>query len=190
MSDFYQILKREIEPDNSPLPAPDKEAVVLIKKQPVENSTEIIKKAGRKKKSPPLIRKGSPVLSEAEGGVVKKTRVAVVNKKNLPPKRLHAKSSYAKAAADKTEDKSGSGFLSHDTANPIWLTMAEAAKLGGIQKRTIKRAVRANAIRYRIVESRYQVDMRATLLYFLSKKKLWNKLIEFGIGQYVEKWKR
>jgi len=67
--------------------------------------------------------------------------------------------------------------------------MAEAAKLGGIQKRTIKRAIRANAIRYRIVESRYQVDMRSVLLYFFSKKKLWNKLIEFGIGQYVEKWK-
>jgi hypothetical protein len=185
MSDFYQILKREIEPDNSPLSDPDKEAVVLIKKLPVENSAN---KTGE--------------------AVIKKTRFAprkknvVVKKENGKlPKKLRAKkekSSRAKASsfvlpsgtsADKSEDGSGSEFLSHDASNPIWLTMAEAAKLGGIQKRTIKRAVRAGAIRYRIVESRYQVDLRATLLYFLSKKKLWNKLNEFGIGQYIEEWK-
>jgi hypothetical protein len=174
MSDFYQILKREIEPDNSPLPASDKEAVVLIKKLPVENSTEILKKIGKKKNSPLPSRRGREVVKK---NIEKKSRT------------INEKTSYAKATADKSEKKSGSGFLSQDADNPIWLTMAEAAKLGGIQKRTIKRAVRAGAIRYRIVESRYQVDLRATLLYFLSKKKLWNKLNEFGIGQYVQKWK-
>jgi hypothetical protein len=160
MSDFYQILKREIKPNDSPASSSEKEDGLIVKKQLVDNSVGKTKKTKGKKR------------------------------KNIPrAKKLRSKSSYAKAAADKPEDKSNSGFLSQDANNPVWLTMAEAAKLGGIQKRTIKRAIRANAIRYRIVESRYQVDMRSVLLYFFSKKKLWNKLIEFGIGQYVEKWK-
>ncbi|MDD4902235.1 MAG: hypothetical protein PHE24_03785 [Patescibacteria group bacterium] len=80
-------------------------------------------------------------------------------------------------------------MFSLKAANPIWLTMAETAKLGGVQKRTIKRALRSGHLKFRIVEGRYQVDLRSTLVYFFSRKKLWNKLIESGIGQYVEKWR-
>jgi hypothetical protein len=81
-------------------------------------------------------------------------------------------------------------FLSLEISNPIWLTMSETAKLGGIQKRTVKRALRAGFIKYKIIESRYQVDLRSALIYLFSKKKLWNKVKESGIGQYIEKWKR
>jgi hypothetical protein len=165
MSDFYQILKREIEPADSLPNSSKKEDDIKVEKTPVDNLPKNINiSLGKKIKSTRAIKKNS----------------SVKNKKSVKP--LVKKSRQKK-------DKDGSVFLTTEPANSIWLTMAEAAKLGGIKKRTIKRAIRAGAVKYRIVESRYQVDLRSTLLYFYSKKKLWNKLIEFGIGQYVEEWK-
>jgi hypothetical protein len=164
MSDFYQILKREIEPIQSPSEPEKKEDDFPVKKSPVDNSSDKTKKVKPKK-----------IKSV---GQTKKISSTENKKKTISIKKTRAK-----------KQKSDLTFLSLECANPIWLTMAEAAKLGGIQKRTIKRAVRAGAIKYRIVESRYQVDLRSVILYFFSKKKLWNKLMEFGIGQYVEKWK-
>jgi hypothetical protein len=164
MSDFYQILKREIEPDNSAPIFLNKEDNVVVEKKPVENLNGKIKKSSQKKN------KSGKIVKEDANAKTKKIR-------------LSAKKSKTKKNESDTE------FLNAQAANPIWLTMSETAKLGGVQKRTIKRALRSGHLKYRIVESRYQVDFRSALLYFFSKKKLWNKLMEFGIGQYVEKWK-
>jgi hypothetical protein len=165
MSDFYQILKREIEPANYPTSSSKKEEAVVVEKTPVDNSPQKNKFSWEKKIKP-----------------------AKKNVKNSSAKKKSRLKSAAKKSSQKKEKKN-SDFLAAEPANPIWLTMAEAAKLGGIKKRTIKRALRAGAVKYRIVESRYQVDLRSVLLYFYSKKKLWNKLLESGIGQYVEEWK-
>lgn len=164
MSDFYQILKREITP-------PDQSGNILISKneQKTNQETQIsaVDKSGKKnnlpKKIKPAKKKSSPRLK------------ITARQKNFE-KTLPKKSSEVES------------FLSLEISNPIWLTMSETAKLGGIQKRTVKRALRAGFMKYRIVESRYQVDLRSALIYLFSKKKLWNKVKEFGIGQYVEKW--
>jgi hypothetical protein len=148
MSDFYQILKREIKPEDSLPDSPEKEEGFVVEKQPVDNSPKKNKISfGKKMKPTRRIKKNFP--AEKKRGV-------------KPPAK---KSRSAK-------NKNASGFLAAEPANPIWLTMAEAAKLGGIKKRTIKRALRAGAVKYRIVESRYQVDLRSALLYFHSKKKI------------------
>jgi hypothetical protein len=158
MSDFYQILKREVEPSlggNTPQTGADD---FEIEKRPVENS---------KDKEALLIKKR----------VKTKTQTIKYAKKRLPKNKITKR------------ERIESSFLMLEPANPIWLTMAETAKLGGVQKKTIKRALRAGYLKYRIIESRYQVDLRSALLYFYSKKKLWNKLKEDGIGQYVKKWR-
>jgi uncharacterized protein with von Willebrand factor type A (vWA) domain len=176
MSDFYQILKREIEPINPPLASSKKEDDFLTEKKPVDNLADKLEKDEEKK-----IKKITRP---------KKNNSAKKENKILPAKKSRAKKEKLSIVKSAMTDKSDSEFLTIEPANPIWLTMAEAAKLGGIQKRTIKRAIRAKAIKFRIIESRYQVDLRSTLLYFFSKKKLWNKLQESGIGQYVEEWKK
>lgn len=158
MSDFYQILKREIKPGENQLNTKTKDEDFNLENDPVDNS-----------------------ISESRNKIKSQTR-AVKNK---------VKSARAKAGRtikNKRLNKN-TGLFSLKAANPIWLTMAETAKLGGVQKRTIKRALRSGHLKFRIVEGRYQVDLRSTLVYFFSRKKLWNKLIESGIGQYVEKWR-
>lgn len=73
---------------------------------------------------------------------------------------------------------------------PIWVSVSEAASLGGVQGKTIRRALKTDRnLRFRIIKNRYQIEF-GSLLYFLHKNtKLKNKLKDFGLGQYVEEWK-
>jgi|GEM_PF-775735 hypothetical protein len=161
MSDFYQILKREIEP-----------------RQPSDGEIELDKELDEKNKTVDKISDFLPDQKKKKNNKRKETgKTKIISRKKTIPSLQITK--YA----------SQNSFLSTEPDNPIWLTMAETAKLGGVQKRTVKRALRAGLIKYRIVESRYQVDFRSALIYLFSKNKLWNKVKKFGIGQYVEKWK-
>ena len=73
--------------------------------------------------------------------------------------------------------------------NPLWLSISESAKFGGITGKTIRRAIQANRIKYKIIKNRYLLDLSSVLRYLAGSKKLQNKLNQYGLGQYVEKWK-
>ena len=72
---------------------------------------------------------------------------------------------------------------------PLWLSVSEAAKIGGVKNKTIRRAILFNSIKFRIIHNRYQVDLSSVLDYLFSKTKLKNKFNQFGLGQYVDKLK-
>jgi hypothetical protein len=72
---------------------------------------------------------------------------------------------------------------------PIWVSVSEAAKLGGVQTKTIRRAIQFNYVKYKIVSNRYLIDLVTLITYLHSKTKLYNKLKYYGLGQYVDKWK-
>jgi len=65
----------------------------------------------------------------------------------------------------------------------------EAAKIAGVNNKTIRRAVLAKKIRYKVAGNRYLIDLASLIKYIISKKKLVNKFMLYGLGQYVEKWK-
>jgi len=71
----------------------------------------------------------------------------------------------------------------------LWLSVSEAANLGGVQNKTIRRAIQSNIIKYKIISNRYVVDFTSVIEYLHSKTKLKNKLDQFGLGQYVDKWR-
>lgn len=75
--------------------------------------------------------------------------------------------------------------------NSIWFSVSEAAKIGGVQGKTIRRAIKTDSnLTYKIVKNRYQIEL-SSLLNFLNKNtKLKNKLKNFGLGQYVEEWRK
>ena len=79
--------------------------------------------------------------------------------------------------------------LNNQIIKPIWLSVSEASKLGGVQAKTIRRAIQYNYVKYKIVNNRYLVDFPALITYLHTKTKLKNKLNQFGLGQYVDKWK-
>lgn len=96
--------------------------------------------------------------------------------------KLSATTDHHPRASLKTSTPS-SGF-----ANPIWVSVSEAAKLGGVQTKTIRRAISAGLITYHIRGNRYLIDFGSLLNFLRSRTKLNNKLKKTGLGQYVETW--
>ncbi len=88
----------------------------------------------------------------------------------------------------KLENKQENGINSQ-IINPIWVSVSEAAKLGGVQTKTIRRAIQFNYIKYKIISNRYLIDFPTLIAYLHTKTKLLNKLNQYGLGQYVDKWK-
>ncbi|MCX6799866.1 MAG: hypothetical protein NT091_01835 [Candidatus Falkowbacteria bacterium] len=81
-------------------------------------------------------------------------------------------------------------ILSKKIHSPIWVSVSDAAQLGGIQTKTIRRAIQSKTLEYKIVKDRYLIDLQTLIIYLYSNTKLKNKLLSKGIGQYVEKWKK
>ena len=81
-------------------------------------------------------------------------------------------------------------FPIKEVACPIWVSVSEAASLGGVQSKTIRRAIKLDPkLRYKIVKNRYQIDLGSLLAFLHKNTKLKNKLKESGLGQYVSEWK-
>ena len=79
--------------------------------------------------------------------------------------------------------------LNNEINTPIWLSVSEAAKIGGVQTKTIRRAIQYNKIKYKIIGNRYSIDLLSLIIFLNTKTKLKNKLNQSGLGQYVDKWK-
>ena len=77
--------------------------------------------------------------------------------------------------------------------NIIWLSVSEAAKLGGVQTKTIRRALKlenGEKIKFKIIKNRYQIEFGSLLTFVYSNKKLQNKFLDNGLGQYVAVWEK
>lgn len=73
---------------------------------------------------------------------------------------------------------------------PIWLSVSEAAKLGGVQGKTIRRAIKLESgLSFKINKNRYQIELGSLLIFLDKNTKLRNKLKDFGLGQYVGEWR-
>lgn len=82
-----------------------------------------------------------------------------------------------------------SNILTKEVANPLWLSISEAAKIGGVQNKTVRRAIMAKAVKYKLINNRYLIDLASFVQYLNSSTKLRNKLNQNGIGQYVDIWR-
>jgi len=81
-------------------------------------------------------------------------------------------------------------ILKYSIISPLWLSMSEAAKLGGVQTKTVRRAIKSNAVKFKVKNNRYLIDLTSLITYLHTKTKLKNKFNQSGLGQYVEKWKK
>lgn len=71
----------------------------------------------------------------------------------------------------------------------IRLSITEAARLFGVEQKTIRRAVAKQEIKYIVVRGRYKLNFESLLEWSQKRTSTKNKLIKNGIGQYVEQWR-
>jgi hypothetical protein len=89
---------------------------------------------------------------------------------------------------DSASPSSGQAGDPQVVENPIWLRVSEAAKLGGVQSKTIRRGIKSGALRYKIISNKYYIELRTLILFLHKSIKLKNKLYKNGIGQYIRHW--
>ena len=72
----------------------------------------------------------------------------------------------------------------------IWLSVSESAKLAGVDSKTIRRAIKAKTIKYRVLGNRYAIRLQSLLDFSHRNTKLRNKFYTQGLGQYIASLKK
>jgi excisionase family DNA binding protein len=73
--------------------------------------------------------------------------------------------------------------------NSIRVSISEAARLFGVDQKTIRRAIRVQEVRYIVVRGRYKLHFESLVKWSQKKPTIKNKSDKYGIGQHVDKWK-
>lgn len=94
------------------------------------------------------------------------------------------------AIKPKTRGKKRRGTIIKEVSDPIWLSLSEGSNLGSVNKKTIRRGIQSQEIKYKIIKERYFVELSSLVQYLYSKKKLKNKFLSSGLGQYVKEWRK
>lgn len=72
----------------------------------------------------------------------------------------------------------------------IWLSVSESAKMGGMDAKTIRRAIKSKKIKYKVCGNRYALRLSSLIEFAHDNVRLRNKFYHSGLGQYVEKFKK
>jgi len=73
--------------------------------------------------------------------------------------------------------------------NIVRVSVSEAAKLFGVDQKTIRRAIQKQELRYIVVRGRYKINFESLIKWSQKRPTIKNKAQKFGIGQYISKWK-
>jgi len=76
-----------------------------------------------------------------------------------------------------------------ENVKTIRLSVSEAGKLFGIDQKTVRRALKAQELRYVIVRGRYKINFDSLLKWSQRKPTVQTKNNKYGLGQYVSQWK-
>jgi len=76
-----------------------------------------------------------------------------------------------------------------DVENPVRLSVSEAARLFGINSRTVRRAIKKQELRYIVVRNRYKILFSSLVSWSQTWTQIKNKRDHLGIGQWVGQWK-
>jgi excisionase family DNA binding protein len=71
----------------------------------------------------------------------------------------------------------------------VRVSVSEAARLFGINARTVRRAIASGDIRYIVVRGRYKLHFGSLVTWSQRATAVRNKRDQRGIGQWIEQWK-
>jgi len=73
--------------------------------------------------------------------------------------------------------------------NIIRVSVSEAARLFGVSSKTIRQAIRRGEVKYIVVNGRYKINFASLITWSQRSTRRSNLLKDYGIGQYIDKWK-
>ena len=88
--------------------------------------------------------------------------------------------------ADQSDRQSDLERLNLATASPLWVSVSEAAKMGGVQTKTIRRAIEGGLVKFQIKNNRYLLELGSVFKFLAKSPKLKNKFWSRGVAQYFK----
>lgn len=73
--------------------------------------------------------------------------------------------------------------------NIIRVSVSEAAKLFGVSTKAIRQAIKAEELKYIVVQGRYKINFSSLVEWSQQSSRRRNQFKNQGLGQYVDKWK-
>lgn len=74
-------------------------------------------------------------------------------------------------------------------SDAVRVSVSEAARLFGVNPRTVRRAIASGDVRYIVARGRYYILFESLLRWSQRQTTIRNKRDSHGIGQWVEQWK-
>ena len=71
----------------------------------------------------------------------------------------------------------------------VRVSVSEAARLFGVNPRTIRRAITGGSLRYIVVRNRYKIAFPSLVEWSQSQPLIKYKRDRAGIGQWIDQWK-
>ena len=133
-----------------------------------------------KQNSEDKVHSKSMINGEARQGALKEHDKSLLGKRGSPG---------GEGGLGQKEESTDDYILKNPVANPVMLSISEAAKLGGVNTKTIRRAIQSGKIKYTIYKNRYQIEFKPLIVFLNTNTKLKNKLNFNGIGQYIKEWR-
>lgn len=119
---------------------------------------------------------------------VKNDRIGKIYKKHKPTRTEITRAITEEKVTKKKKKDDESKIEISLPLEPLWLSVSEAAKIGGVEQKTIRRAIQSEKVKFKIINDRYLIEFSSMVKYLYSNTKLRNKFLSFGVGQYVERW--
>ncbi|MBU1348919.1 helix-turn-helix domain-containing protein [Patescibacteria group bacterium] len=79
--------------------------------------------------------------------------------------------------------------MPQESPSPVRVSVSEAARLFGVNPRTVRRAITSGDIRYIVVRGRYQLLFESLVSWSQRQPTVRNKRDAHGIGQWIDRWK-
>lgn len=128
------------------------------------------------------------IPQNADTTPVQNNRIGKIYKKHKPTRTEITRAVTEEKVTKKKKKDDESKIEISLPHEPLWLSVSEAAKIGGVEQKTIRRAIQSEKIKFKIINDRYLIEFSSMVKYLYSNTKLRNKFLSFGVGQYVEKW--
>ncbi|OGY91392.1 MAG: hypothetical protein A3B31_02310 [Candidatus Komeilibacteria bacterium RIFCSPLOWO2_01_FULL_53_11] len=72
---------------------------------------------------------------------------------------------------------------------PVRVSVSEASRLFGVSTKLVRDAIKNQEIRYIVVKKRYKINFESLVQWSQKSVRRSNKLMQHGVGQYVETWR-
>ncbi len=77
----------------------------------------------------------------------------------------------------------------NNVSKKLWLSVSQAAKLFGVEQKTIRRVIKAKQVNYVVENNRYSIDMGSLVQWAHQNIRVKNKMDKEGIGKFVKEWR-